>query len=68
MFHRRHAAVGDDEMTLFWTTFNSHGILPVAIALIAAIGGFVLARRGAPDMAAAWHRSITPNTPSGGSS
>ena len=68
MFHRRSAAVGEEEMTLFWITFNSHDLLPTAITLIAAVAGFWLAKRSAPEMADAWHRSITPDAPSGGPS
>jgi len=68
VFHQRHAAVGDVEMTLFWVTFNSHGVLPVALTLIVAVGGFLLAKRSAPEMAEAWHRSVTPDSPIGGGS
>ena len=68
VFHQRHAAVGEEEMTLFWTTFDSHGFIPIGITLIVAIGGFLLAKRSAPEMADAWHRSITPNTPAGSGS
>ena len=28
IFHVRHAYAGDEEMTLFWTTFNSHAVIP----------------------------------------
>jgi len=68
MFHRRAAPVGEEEMTLFWITFNSHDLIPTALTLIFAIGGFWLAKRNAPEMADAWHRSITPDTPPGGAS
>lgn len=68
IFHWRHAAVGEEEMTLFWVTFNSHDIVPITVMGLAAVAGFLLARRSAPDMAAAWHRSITPDTPKGGTS
>lgn len=64
MFHRRSAPVGEEDMTLFWTSFNSHDLLPTVLSLIFAVAGFWLARRNAPAMAEAWHRSITPNTPS----
>jgi len=67
MFHRRHTAVGEEEMTLFWTTFNSHSLVPIAVTIIVAVGGFWLAKRSAPEMAEAWHRSITPDSPLGGS-
>ncbi len=62
-FHRRHAAIGDEEMTLFWTTFDSHALLPILIAAAVAAGGFWLARRTAPDLRDAWHRANTPNAP-----
>ncbi len=67
MFHMRHAAVGEEEMTIFWTTFNSHSVLPTAVTIGVTVVGFWLAKRSAPDMAAAWHASITPNKPAGAS-
>lgn len=54
-FQLRHASAGDHEMTLFWITFDSHSILPWAISIVMAVGGVWLARRTAPDMAAAYH-------------
>ncbi|QBF31932.1 branched-chain amino acid ABC transporter permease [Thalassococcus sp. S3] len=62
-FHYRHATAGDEEMTLFWTTFNSHDILPWIVAAALALGGFWLARKTAPDLAEAWGQA---NTPDGG--
>ena len=59
-FHVRHASAGDDEMTLFWTTFNSHNALPWIIASVATVGGFWLARLSAPSLKEAWHRANTP--------
>ena len=59
VFHLRHAALGDEEMTLFWTTFNSHDILPSLIFLAIAAGGIWLAKRGASEMAAAFHQANT---------
>ncbi|MEL7164061.1 MAG: branched-chain amino acid ABC transporter permease [Pseudomonadota bacterium] len=60
VFHARHSSPGDHEMTLFWITFDSHAVLPWAIALCATgLGGWV-AKRTAPDMAAAWSDAITP--------
>jgi branched-chain amino acid transport system permease protein len=61
MFHRQIAAVGEEEMTLYWMTFNSHSILPTAVTLLVAGVGFWLAKQSAPEMADAWHRSITPD-------
>lgn len=54
-FHARHSSIGDHEMTLFWTTFDSHSILPWAIAIIVAVGSVWLTRKMAPQMAEAWH-------------
>lgn len=59
-FHVRHASAGDDEMTLFWTTFNSHNAVPWIIASVATVGGFWLARLSAPSLKEAWHRANTP--------
>lgn len=63
MFHIQSAAVGESEMTLFWITFDSHSPVPTAISLLVAGVGFWLAKRSAPEMADAWHRSITPDVP-----
>jgi len=61
MFHIRSAAVGEEEMTLFWMTFNSHSFLPTTLSILIAGAGFWLARKSAPEMADAWHRSMTPD-------
>ena len=63
LFHLRHAALGENEMTLFWITFDSHSPLPMIVSIVAAVGGFWLARRTSPAMAEAWHAA---NTPDGG--
>ncbi|TDK45106.1 branched-chain amino acid ABC transporter permease [Antarcticimicrobium luteum] len=63
LFHIRHAALGDSEMTLFWVTFDSHAPLPLIAAIVAVAVGFWLARRSAPELAEAWHKA---NTPDGG--
>lgn len=55
VFHLRHASVGDEEMTIFWTTFNSHAVLPWVIALGVTIAAFWIMRRTLPGMVAAWH-------------
>ena len=54
LHHAKHAALGDDQMTLYWTSFSSHDILPWIVTAAVAIGGFWLARRGAPDLKAAF--------------
>ena len=61
VFHVRHAVEGDTEITLFWTVFDTHSVLPWALALIAAAGGFWIARMTASDLRSAWHRANTPD-------
>ncbi|MBO28994.1 MAG: branched-chain amino acid ABC transporter permease [Rhodobacteraceae bacterium] len=58
-FHVRHAATGDYDMTLFWTTFNSHSLLPWIIAIAVAVLAFWITRRNMPELRAAW---ATANT------
>jgi branched-chain amino acid transport system permease protein len=58
-FHFRHAATGDDEMTLFWTTFDSHAVLPWAIAIVVTAVAFWLTRRNVPGLREAWHKANT---------
>ena len=61
VFHWRSAATGEQEMTLFWITFDSHAILPSVIILAVIFGGFWLARRNAPELVEAWHAANTPD-------
>lgn len=58
-FHVRHAATGDNEMTFFWTTFDSHAILPWAIAIVVTAAAFWITRRNTPQMVEAWHKANT---------
>lgn len=58
-FHYRHAAVGDHEMTLFWTTFNNHTILPWIIAGVVTVVGIGIAKFTAPALAEAWTEANT---------
>lgn len=61
LFHARHAAIGETEMTLFWVTFQHTEIWPwVVFALMAALG-FWLARKNAPQLMEAWHKANTPD-------
>ena len=53
-FHVRHAAAGDNEMTLFWTTFDSHSLFPWAIAGAVTLIGLGIARVTAPSLKEAW--------------
>ncbi|MGR3802347.1 branched-chain amino acid ABC transporter permease [Marinibacterium profundimaris] len=59
LFHARHAALGDDEMTLYWVTFSHLNPLPWIVTGGLAVGGFWLARRHAPELAEAWHEANT---------
>jgi branched-chain amino acid transport system permease protein len=60
IFHYRHAPPGDEEMTLFWTTFDSHALVPWIIALSVAILGGWLTKRNSPGLVEAWHAANTP--------
>lgn len=57
LFHWRHAAVGDHEMTLFWITFDSHSVLPWLVLGVLTLGGIALAKRNAPEMVDAFQRA-----------
>ncbi|MEP1765159.1 MAG: branched-chain amino acid ABC transporter permease [Sulfitobacter sp.] len=57
VFHYRHAATGDHEMTLFWTTFNSHSILPWLVAGGIAVIGLGIARVTTPSLKDAWEEA-----------
>ncbi|MEH6646984.1 branched-chain amino acid ABC transporter permease [Sulfitobacter sp.] len=56
-FHFRHAATGDDEMTIFWTTFNSHEVLPWIIAGAITLIGLGIAKVTAPSLKDAWNEA-----------
>lgn len=58
-FHYRHAATGDVEMTIFWTTFNSHEVLPWIIAGAITLIGLGIARVTAPSLLDAWNEANT---------
>ncbi|MDF3472306.1 branched-chain amino acid ABC transporter permease, partial [Sulfitobacter sp. M28] len=59
VFHYRHGATGDVEMTLFWTTFDSHTVLPWVIAGAIALVGIGIARATAPSLKEAWDEANT---------
>jgi branched-chain amino acid transport system permease protein len=63
-FHLRHASTGDEEMTLFWTTFNSHDVLPWAVAIAVTVVGLGITRATAPALRDAWNSANT--MPGGG--
>ena len=50
IFHYRHASIGDEEMTVFWTTFNSHSALPWVFVLALTVGGIWVCVRMAPEL------------------
>jgi branched-chain amino acid transport system permease protein len=58
-FHFRHAATGDNEMTIFWTTFDSHTIIPWLVAGAVALVGLGIARATAPSLKDAWNEANT---------
>ncbi|APE42531.1 branched-chain amino acid ABC transporter permease [Sulfitobacter alexandrii] len=60
VFHVRHAAPGDDEMTLFWTTFDSHAVLPWVIAIGVTLIALGITRATAPGLREAWNEATTP--------
>jgi branched-chain amino acid transport system permease protein len=59
-FHYRHAATGDHEMTLFWTTFDSHTLMPWIIAGLVTLVGLGIAKATAPSLKEAWDEANTP--------
>lgn len=64
IFHVRHAANGDQVMTLFWTTFDSHTVLPWVIAGAITAVGFGITRATAPALIEAWNEANTaPGAP-----
>lgn len=54
LFHARHAGIGDEEMTLFGLTFNSHDILPLLTAVVVFVVGIWAASKLAPGLKEAW--------------
>ncbi|WP_415402928.1 branched-chain amino acid ABC transporter permease [Tateyamaria sp. SN3-11] len=60
-FHVRHASTGDHEMTLFWTSFDSHTVLPWIVAGAVTVAGFALAKVTAPGLVEAWNEANTPD-------
>jgi len=58
-FHVRHGATGDNEMTLFWTTFDSYSIVPWLVAGAITLVGFGIARATAPALKDAWNEANT---------
>ncbi len=59
VYHVRHAIVGNEEMTIYWTTFNSHSPVPWIVAVVVAIIAFWVMRRNMAEMVAAWNSANT---------
>lgn len=57
LFHYRHAANGENEMTVYWTTFDSHAVLPWVVAIVITGVSFWLAKRNAPELVETWHEA-----------
>lgn len=60
LFHIRHSAAGDDEIAIYWTTIDTHDVVPWIVAIAAAVLGFWLAARFAPAMKAAFDEASLP--------
>ncbi|MEP4196203.1 MAG: branched-chain amino acid ABC transporter permease [Aliishimia sp.] len=54
-FHIRHSSTGDHEMTLFWTTFDSHSLIPWFVVIAVTTAAFTVMRRNLPELVATWH-------------
>lgn len=54
LFHARHAAIGDEEMSLFGLTFNSHSLLPLVTAIVLIVVSFWAIVKLMPEFRAAW--------------
>lgn len=59
VFHAKHATEGDHEMSIFWTSFSTHDILPWVVLGALSIGGLWLARRNVPELKEAWGNANT---------
>ena len=64
LFHARHAALGDEAMSLFGASFNSHSPLPLALALgVAGLSVWAL-RKLLPAFKDAWDEANHSGSPS----
>ncbi|MCP4184133.1 MAG: branched-chain amino acid ABC transporter permease [Hyphomicrobiales bacterium] len=53
-FHAKHAAIGEEQMSLFGIGFNSHSFLPWMIVIVLSIGSGWMIRRIAPGLNESW--------------
>ena len=54
LFHARHASIGDEEMSLFGITFNSHSPAPLIVTCGLLVASFLVVRKLAPALREAW--------------
>ncbi len=59
LFHIRSAAVGESEMELFGFTFDSHGILPMLIAIALFLIGVFMLNKLTPMLKDAWGQATS---------
>ena len=59
IFHAKHATADDHVMSIFWTTFSTHDILPWVVLIVLSVGGIWLAKRNAPELLEAWGNANT---------
>jgi branched-chain amino acid transport system permease protein len=60
LHHAKHASVGDSEVRVFWSTFDTSSALPWVIFGVMMIGGFFLARRTSPELLDTWAYASNP--------
>lgn len=53
-FHAKHSAVGEEQMSLFGISFNSHSILPWVIIVVLIVVSGIVVRYLAPSIKDAW--------------
>lgn len=54
LFHARHSSIGAEQMSLYGFDFNSHGLVPLSVALIATAASLFAVVRLAPALLEAW--------------
>ena len=59
IFHAKHATADDHVMSIFWTSFSTHDILPWVVLTVLSVGGIWLTKRNAPELLEAWGNANT---------
>lgn len=65
VFHVRHSSVGDNEMAVYWTTFDSHHVLPWVVVIGVTGVALFITKITAPELKEAWSEANTPPTTGG---